>query len=100
RLSAAEKQRMETTDPENCRNQQRTGRTTKQGKMGTEEKLIRWKVVFLQARLLFIPILKEMFNFIDVKRSVGITHFKRFMDLNYTSIHFDDDYFSVTCKSN
>jgi len=54
----------------------------------------------LVERILLVPLLKELFDRIDVKKSVGITHITKFIKLNYSSINIAEESLSATCRSN
>ena len=54
----------------------------------------------LVERLLIIPVLSDLFKRIGVKKTVGITHFTKFIKLTYSSINFEDAKISATLKSN
>jgi len=54
----------------------------------------------LVERVLFIPIMEELFNEIGVKKSVGITHATKYMKTLYDSIIIDDDGISASWKGN
>lgn len=54
----------------------------------------------LVERLLIIPVLKDLFHKIGVEKTVGITHFDKYLKLIYSSINIEEEIISATLKSN
>ena len=54
----------------------------------------------LVERLLIIPVLKDLFQRIGVRKNVGITHFTKYIKLIYSSFSFEDTMISATLRSN